>query len=189
MINQTGVITHQIMEKIVKADLIIAILTYGNPNVFYELALCHVARKPFIQMIEKDKDIPFDTSHVRTIHYSLTDITTYRETEKKLENLVNNYAEGETGNPISLALDALKLQESKEPFLKITAETFDKIQTIDNRMGLIHNLIVRLASQRSDSFYYIDDTFSAEIVDNPPKKLDPQLENILKAAKYKSTKR
>jgi hypothetical protein len=46
------------MEKIVKADLIIAILTYGNPNVFYELALCHVARKPFIQMIETGKDIP-----------------------------------------------------------------------------------------------------------------------------------
>jgi hypothetical protein len=86
-IEESGVITNQIIERIVKADLIIAVLTGDNPNVFYELALCHVARKPFIQMIQKDKKIPFDTSHFRTIHYAL-DVKSARETEDKLEKLI-----------------------------------------------------------------------------------------------------
>ena len=149
-INDSGIITNQIIERIVKYDLIIAILTYDNPNVFYELALCHVARKPFIQMIEKDKKIPFDTATVRTIHYSLDDIKTWKVTEEKLENLIQQDLNGEMENPISNGLDALKLKESTKSEQMITAEMtagiLDKLQSLDSKMSSIQYQIIRKAS-------------------------------------------
>lgn len=149
-INVSGIITNQIIEKIVKSDLIIAILTYDNPNVFYELALCHVARKPFIQMIEKNKDIPFDTSQVRTIYYALDDIATFQETIDKLDVLINKKLD-DADNPISIGLDALTLKESKEPEKEIKAQILGTLQGIDNKLDnnlrMIQNQLVRLASQ------------------------------------------
>jgi hypothetical protein len=149
-IEESGIITHQIMERIVNADLIIAVLTDYNPNVFYELALCHVARKPFIQMIQKDQEIPFDTSHVRTIQYDL-DIRSAQDTEVKLEKLIKQNLDGKMENPISVGLAHLKLRESDKPEDQIKAEIYDKLQGIDNkldnRLGIIQNQLVRLASQ------------------------------------------
>src|SRR5438552_15664428 len=45
-ISEPGIITSQIIEQVVEAALVIADLTEKNPNVFYELALRHVTRKP-----------------------------------------------------------------------------------------------------------------------------------------------
>ena len=42
-------------------------------------------------MIERVKDIPFDTSHVRTIYYTLDDISTFQETIDKLEPNTKTY--------------------------------------------------------------------------------------------------
>jgi hypothetical protein len=125
--------------------LIIAILTYDNPNVFYELALCHVARKPFIQMIEKEKKIPFDTSHVRTIQYGL-DVKSAEETKDRLKNLLQRNLDGNIENPISLGLDALKLKESNAPIQQVTAGIFEILQTLDNRLRIIQNQMIRQAS-------------------------------------------
>lgn len=43
-ISEPGIITSQIIEYIVDADLVVADLTERNPNVFYELALRHATR-------------------------------------------------------------------------------------------------------------------------------------------------
>src|ERR1039457_5304175 len=48
-----GMITTQVIERLVDADLVIADLTDSNPNVFYELAVRHVVRKPLILLIER----------------------------------------------------------------------------------------------------------------------------------------
>jgi len=44
-ISEPGIITHQIIQHILEDDLVIADLTDGNPNVFYELALRVVIQK------------------------------------------------------------------------------------------------------------------------------------------------
>jgi hypothetical protein len=178
--NVSGVITNQIIERIVNSDLIIAILTYDNPNVFYELALCHVARKPFIQMIEKGKDIPFDTSHVRTISYALDDISTFQETIDKLEDLIQKPTK-ENDNPISLGLDSLTLKESKEAEQNIKAEILEKLQgidnKIDNKLGMIQNQIVRQASRYPFDPNYELFAYSDSIVPPPPKNTGEILAN------------
>ncbi len=75
-IAKPGTITKQIIEYIFRAKLVIADLSYHNPNVFYELALRHAARLPTVQIIRKSDKIPFDLSHYRTITIDTTDIYT-----------------------------------------------------------------------------------------------------------------
>lgn len=69
-----GTITPQILYQITNDDLVIADLTDHNPNVFYELAIRHGIRKPFIQIIQKDQTLPFDVKDHRTIFVDHTDL-------------------------------------------------------------------------------------------------------------------
>ena len=48
-----------------------AVLTYLNPNVFYELALRQCVGLPVICMIEKGHRVPFDVADQRLIEYTL----------------------------------------------------------------------------------------------------------------------
>jgi len=75
-ISVPGMITGQIMEHIARAKLVIADLSYGNPNVYYELALRHAVRKPFVQLIRTADKLPFDVGQFRTVTIDMTDIFT-----------------------------------------------------------------------------------------------------------------
>jgi hypothetical protein len=75
-IGKPGMITPQILEYIVKSKLVIADLSFHNPNVFYELSLRHACRLPTVQIIRKCDRIPFDLDQVRTIQIDTTDIFT-----------------------------------------------------------------------------------------------------------------
>ncbi|GAA3673177.1 hypothetical protein GCM10022224_041800 [Nonomuraea antimicrobica] len=67
----SGEITDQICRHIREADIVIADLGGGNPNVMYELGLRHATGKPTIQLGDH-KRLPFDISNVRTIKFART---------------------------------------------------------------------------------------------------------------------
>lgn len=73
-IDKPGTITKQIIEYIYKSKLVIADLSYHNPNVFYELAVRHMFRLPTVQIIRRADKIPFDLNQSRTIILDTTDI-------------------------------------------------------------------------------------------------------------------
>ena len=52
-------------------DLCIAVLTYHNPNVYYELAIAQSAARPVVILAEKGTPLPFDVKDMRTVHYDL----------------------------------------------------------------------------------------------------------------------
>ncbi len=66
-IDRPGVITKQVIEYLFKSRLVIADLSYHNPNVFYELAIRHMLRKPVVQIMRSADKIPFDVNQIRTI--------------------------------------------------------------------------------------------------------------------------
>lgn len=72
-------IGQHVIRSIMEADLIIADLTGHNPNVFYELAVAHAARKPVVHLISKGERLPFDVFDQRTIHYDITDLESVEE--------------------------------------------------------------------------------------------------------------
>lgn len=73
-IDKPGTITRQIIEYLIRSRLVIADLSFHNPNVFYELAIRHAARLPVVQIIRAADRIPFDLSQTRTIKIDTTDI-------------------------------------------------------------------------------------------------------------------
>jgi hypothetical protein len=66
-ISTPGMITSQIIDYIYNAELVITDLSFHNPNVFYELSLCHTTKKPTVHIIRKCDSIPFDINDFRTI--------------------------------------------------------------------------------------------------------------------------
>lgn len=73
-IDKPGVITRQIIEYIIRSRLVIADLSFHNPNVFYELALRHAVKLPIVQLIRTADKVPFDINQMRTIQIDTTDI-------------------------------------------------------------------------------------------------------------------
>ena len=69
--DEAGMITLQIVEAILNADMVIADLTHPNPNVYYELAIRHHTGKPLIQMMKHGTALPFDVAQVRTVEFGL----------------------------------------------------------------------------------------------------------------------
>ena len=66
-----GTITEQMYDHILGDNLLIAILTGHNPNVFYEVAVAEAAARPLILLIENGHGIPFDISARRVLQYDL----------------------------------------------------------------------------------------------------------------------
>jgi len=114
-ISQSGVITRQIIEHIVHAKLVVADLSFHNPNVFYELAIRHACRKPTVQIIQVCDKIPFDVSPVRTIVIDNTDIYSLipqlESYKSEISNQIRKALESgaEADNPISVFFPGLKV--------------------------------------------------------------------------------
>jgi hypothetical protein len=107
-IGKPGMITAQVIEHIVNARVVIADLSFHNPNVFYELALRHACRKPVVQLIRAADRIPFDLDQFRTIVIDTSDIyalvpqiETYRS---EIANQVRRGLEGtgDVENPLTV---------------------------------------------------------------------------------------
>lgn len=76
-IDKAGMITAQTIEHIFKAALVVADLSFHNPNVFYELALRHATGKPTVQITRATDRMPFDVADVRTVQLDTTDIPSF----------------------------------------------------------------------------------------------------------------
>lgn len=66
---ETGRISDHMFDAILGTDLCIAVLTFYNPNVFYEMAVAQAATRPVIIMLEKGNTLPFDTKDLRCVYY------------------------------------------------------------------------------------------------------------------------
>jgi hypothetical protein len=77
-----GRISDQMYDSILHDDLLIAILTYQNPNVYYELAIAHAAARPLIILCEASHALPFDIKDQRVIFYDLRPRSLFEGTYK-----------------------------------------------------------------------------------------------------------
>lgn len=104
-IAESGMISTQIINRIVDADLVIANLTDKNPNVMYELCLRHIVAKPIIHICEEGTVLPFDIKDNRTIFYK-NDMMGTDELSKKLNIFIKSisYEDEYRDNPIYTAL-------------------------------------------------------------------------------------
>jgi len=72
-ISSAGSITKEVFHRIREADIVVADVTYPNPNVFYELGLRHAIKAGTIIIRDQNgPKIPFDIAHLRFIEYDNT---------------------------------------------------------------------------------------------------------------------
>lgn len=104
---EPGMITNQIVKKIVDCDILIADLSEANPNVFYELAIRHGLKRPFVHMIDAAEKIPFDNAQVRTIQIDIKDLDSVDAAKRQLQAQVETIEQGDSvaESPISIAFD------------------------------------------------------------------------------------
>jgi hypothetical protein len=110
-----GMIGKQVLEHILKSRLVIADLSFHNPNVFYEICLRHTTRLPIVQLIRAADKIPFDVNQYRTIPIETRDpytlvpkIQTYiAEVANQLRRALQD--DDSSDNPISLYYPSAKL--------------------------------------------------------------------------------
>jgi hypothetical protein len=136
-----GIITSQIIERVVEDDLVVADLTGANANVFYELALRHAVRKPVLHIIAKDQSIPFDVSMSRAIPYDLADPDSIESACSTLERQARTVLENpdKADNPISVAMDLRALRRSDDPESRSLAEIASEVSRISSDIRAIRH--------------------------------------------------
>lgn len=135
-IDKPGIITSQVIQRVVDDPLVIADLTGRNPNVFYELAIRHAIRKPLVQIIQKGEAIPFDVASTRTISVNHKDLDSVDEAKRKIMDQITVLEDGkdEIETPISVSLDLQLLRQSDDPEDRSLADLVDAVAEI--RTGL-----------------------------------------------------
>lgn len=99
----SGMITVDTINSILDSELVIADLTFHNPNVFYELGLRHSTKRHTIHMASSDTDIPFDNADHRTIFYDVSDWDSHNNCRAALANHLKHLDKSYVTNPVSIA--------------------------------------------------------------------------------------
>lgn len=126
---QPGIVTIHVIQHLIEDALVIADITNRNPNVFYELAIRHAIRKPFIQLISEGEEIPFNIQEIQTIKYDVQDIASHKRTIETIEKQIIYYESGgKVTSPITVAIDGIIGTRSLEQFKHM----IDKLTELDN---------------------------------------------------------
>jgi hypothetical protein len=178
-IAEPGIINSQVIQHIVEDDLVIADLTDMNPNVFYELAIRHALRRPYVQIMQKGQTIPFDIAGVRTIFFDHKDLDSVDDAKRQIIAQINSIEKqpGLVDSPVSVSLDLQVLKQSSDPSQRSVAEVIDqlsdlrreflsfkddalKVMSVEKRGGLsergLSNLYKQLGVVRHDAIKILE---------------------------------
>lgn len=105
-IAEPGLITNQVIQRVVYDPLVVADLSGANPNVFYEVALRHALRKPVVLLADAGQAIPFDIAGARAVLVQGLDIGQLRDAATELTRSVEILERGYrvVDSPVSVGL-------------------------------------------------------------------------------------
>jgi hypothetical protein len=141
MINDPGTISTQIIEYLMKVPVVIADMTGHNPNVFYELAVRHAARRPVVHMIQTGETLPFDVAPQRAIMYTL-DLEGVDKAKQQLADMLTAIASSPDNEPDSPLTNALER-------LTIGPRSNDSSNRENQLLELVQDIHVRLVNSQS----------------------------------------
>ena len=133
-----GVISAQVFKRLWEDDLVIADLSGGNPNVFYELAIRHLRKLPCIQMIHREDKLPFDVATGRTISFGF-EVEEVESSKRELDAMIKAAEEtpASFNTELSVAMDLMQLESSGSPLEKVVTEILSNLQIL---RGIVENL-------------------------------------------------
>ena len=131
-ISEPGSISTQVINRILDAPMVVADLTGNNANVFYELAVRHAIRKPYVQIIQKGERIPFDVAGIRTIEIDHTNLDSVASAKEEIKKQMQFTAANlhKIESPISVAIDLASLAQSDDPLKRQMVELLTGISEL-----------------------------------------------------------
>jgi hypothetical protein len=154
-LSKPGIITNQVTQRILDDPLVIADLTGRNPNVFYELAIRHMVRKPLVQIIQKGEPIPFDVAATRIIQVDHRDLDSVEGAKNEIVKQIAAVEKdpSEIDTPISVAVDLQTLRHG-DPEQRSIADIVEVISDLRTEVSSLERAI-RSSGFRADaeSFY------------------------------------
>lgn len=142
------VIQGNIINQLIKSDLVLADMSILNPNVFFEIGIRTSLNKPICMVVdEKTKDIPFDT---KIIHYhKYSSALNSWDLKKEIDKLAEHIEE---------TVKKSKGQNAMWKYFGIstTAQPPEKAQGIDSKFDFISTQIQALRSDIRDGLYSED---------------------------------
>lgn len=127
-------ISTQMMEAIWTWELAVAVLTFRNPNVFYELGLRHMASKPVVHIAEVGTELPFDNAGMATIWYKIDDWESHVAARKEVANhfkaaMAKNYQGA--SNPVTAARAHIQFAESADTKEQVLADIVSRLGALE----------------------------------------------------------
>lgn len=133
-----GSINDQVINLIFDADLIVADLSFHNPNAFYELGIADTAGKVVISFCRDGDSIPFDRVQDRTI---IANIGVWQEKERARQQ-IGRFAEKaldvgfKVSNPVTHAKGFAELQTSADPTDKIISGVLRRLDDLESKFRI-----------------------------------------------------
>lgn len=144
-------ITERIFSEILHSDLVIADITYHNPNVFYELAVSHFLRKKVVVCKTPTTKIPFDTNNFRILNIDIDgrDYSRIIACQNELESFILATLQSKKlpRNPITSALGnySIKIRDGNDKLIEINES--DILRTKLRQIGHSEEELVELISK------------------------------------------
>jgi hypothetical protein len=142
-----GMITPRIMRKVIQSDLVIADLSGGNENVYYELAVRHAVGDPVIHLINDVGDLSFDLNDMNAIEYDFDSVAKHEEAKDELEAQVRaiENEEQEYTTPVSHATESISLRSDDQPELADIYEAVNEMNAGISRLEDIDQKLDEMA--------------------------------------------
>ncbi len=181
-INESGMITTQIINRIIDDDLVICNLTGNNPNVMYELCLRHVVAKPIIHICQNGTTLPFDIKDNRTIFYK-NDMLGVQELKNQMEDFLKeiDYSKEYKDNPVynarrmSNLLKDIPAGSDKQVEIELLQNVLQKIELL-NMPNFNENTNKNILS----FCIYMDENITKDVKEN----IKDELKVLLKMNSY-----
>ncbi|QJP12706.1 hypothetical protein G3545_02920 [Starkeya sp. ORNL1] len=137
-INTPGLIDSQIIDRLLNVDLVIADLSFLNPNVFYEIGIRHLAQKPIIHLQLESERIPFDVLLYRSIKFSISRPRDIEAAKLLLKNQINVALAPDyiVENPVTRTRGRVELAEHATPEMQTIMRD---IEALSARVSRVEN--------------------------------------------------
>src|ERR1700761_1943065 len=138
-----GLIDAQMINDLLNAELVIADLSFSNPNAFYEIGIRHMAQKPIIHIQLSTEKPPFDLSLYRAIKFSrlkYRDLYVARtELKRSIDAVLSKDYQIE--NPVTHARGRVQLDQHATSEQKVIVDQLDafgdRIEMIEDQLRFL----------------------------------------------------
>jgi hypothetical protein len=146
-----GMITAQIVKHLTTDPMVIADLSESNPNVYYELAIRHAARLPFVLLAEKGTVIPFDVHEMRVVPLDHHDMDSVEQCKIELGEHIHKAEESPADivTPVTSADLRLRLESSADPMAEGVRAIMEELRELRADVSFLSHPHGPILSDRS----------------------------------------